>query len=646
MDKKNKDKKFIGQLSGEELFLVEAKLAKYEGVDRMVSSLDLAIELDKTEDSSFIVPTGIPSLDSLHEGGIEAGEVWIFSGPSGEGKSLKKGTSVLCYDGLYKKVEDLQVGEQLMGKDSTPRNVLSLGNGREEMFKVTPVRGESFVCNKSHILSVVRHIQHKKNGKKWIEPYYSTLHLTDYLKLSATQKKLTLLYRVGVDWQKKHTPLEPYFLGLWLGDGTKGNLIHLTHSNEDVELSEYHKKNGEMSVHQDKRGRGLLHRYSLDKEILKNLPQDKHIPMEYKVNSRDNRLQLLAGIIDSDGYTNRTGYVFCNKNEQLAEDVLFVARSLGFFAQKKEFTGCIKSTGFEGQYWKVYISGDCSVIPVKIKRKKVAPRKINKNILRTGIKSVESIGEGEYYGITLDGDHEYLLKDFTVTHNTTITMTMTQNMAEAGIKTAWFTLEVTPRQFIKKMKARANNVPLFYLPNENKDPVVSWIEERIVEAKVKYDCKVVFIDHLQQIFSMARMENPNGNLSWEIGDLMAKIKSIATMHDIAVVLIAHTKDDPSGSSREPRKEDIRDSGLVQRLADSIIMIWRVPDDDELKNSRRKIIESGDAKAKVRIVKNRRTGTLGTWFMLHKDHYLEEVGNSNKTTNYGTARPSHDDDTNW
>ena len=316
MDKKKKDEKFIGQLSGEELFLVEANLAKYEGVDRMVSSLDLAIELDKTEDSSFIVPTGIPSLDSLHEGGIEAGEVWIFSGPSGEGK-------------------------------------------------------------------------------------------------------------------------------------------------------------------------------------------------------------------------------------------------------------------------------------------------------------------------------------------TTLTMTMTQNMAEAGIKTAWFTLEVTPRQFIKKMKARANNVPLFYLPNENKDPVVSWIEERIVEAKVKYDCKVVFIDHLQQIFSMARMENPNGNLSWEIGDLMAKIKSIATMHDIAVVLIAHTKDDPSGSSREPRKEDIRDSGLVQRLADSIIMIWRVPDDDELKNSRRKIIESGDAKAKVRIVKNRRTGTLGTWFMLHKDHYLEEIGNSNKKTNYGTARPSHeDDDTNW
>lgn len=215
---------------------------------------------------------------------------------------------------------------------------------------------------------------------------------------------------------------------------------------------------------------------------------------------------------------------------------------------------------------------------------------------------------------------------------TTITMTITQNMAEREVKTAWFTLEVTPRQFIKKMKARTDVVPLFYIPNENKDPVVGWIEERIIEAKVKFDCKVIFIDHLQQIFSMARMENPNQNLSWEMGDLMAKIKSIAVMHDIAICLIVHTKDSPDGSAREPRKEDIRDSGLVQRLADSIVMIWRVPNDDELKNSRRKVIENDDAKAKVRIVKNRRNGTLGTWFMYHANHYLEEV-----KENYGTGK---------
>ena len=77
----NKEKKFIGQLKGKELFEAEKKLSEYEGDDRMVSSIDLAEQLKETEDSSFIIPTGVKSLDEMHEGGIEAGEVWLFSGP-------------------------------------------------------------------------------------------------------------------------------------------------------------------------------------------------------------------------------------------------------------------------------------------------------------------------------------------------------------------------------------------------------------------------------------------------------------------------------------------------------------------------------------------------------------------------------------
>lgn len=635
MSEENK-KKFIGQKKGKELFDEEIRLSKYEGEDRMVSSIELAVELDKTEDSNFIIPTGIKTLDTLHDGGIESGEVWIFSGPSGEGKSLYRGTKVLMYDGHYKQIQDVEVGDQLMGKDSTPRNVLSLGNGREEMFKVTPVRGESFVCNKSHILSVVQYQETKCKGKKSRTPHYTAINLSDYLKYSNNQKNNTLLYRTGVDWEDFPVLFDPYFMGLWLGDGNSQmtaiysmddeieKYLHTFAYHQRLEVKKCHQPNNKSFRYVlkglTKKSDNKLIKYMRSLDVVGN----KHIPHSYKANSREKRLQLLAGLIDSDGYVNRTGYVFSNKNERLIDDVLFVARSLGFYAKKNfHITKGV-------MYWKAYISGDCSVIPVKIARKKVSPRKINKNILWTGIKSVESVGMGEYFGVTLDGDHEYLLKDFTVTHNTTMTMTITQNMAAHDIKTAWFTLEVTPRQFIKKMKARSNEIPLFYLPNENQDPVVEWLEERIVEAKVKYDCKVVFIDHLQQIFSMAVMQK-NANLSWEIGDLMAKIKSIAVMHDIAICLIAHTKDDPSGSAREPKKEDIRDSGLVQRLADSIVMIWRVPNDDELKNSRRKPLNEEDIKAKVRVVKNRRTGKQGHFFMYHKDHYLEEP-----ITSYGTS----------
>lgn len=209
---------------------------------------------------------------------------------------------------------------------------------------------------------------------------------------------------------------------------------------------------------------------------------------------------------------------------------------------------------------------------------------------------------------------------------TTFLMSITRNMAEAGVGSVWFTLEVTPRQFIKKISS-SGEPPLFYLPHENTDNQIKWLEERIVEAKVKHNVRVVFIDHLHQIFSMAKMDRSN-NISLEIGDLTAKIKDLALVHNVVVFLIAHTKDDPSGSSREPRKEDIRDSGLISRLADSIVGIWRVPNSDEITAVRRKPIDEDDVKAKVRVFKNRRNGKLGSWFMVHENHYLTDPSEMN------------------
>lgn len=208
---------------------------------------------------------------------------------------------------------------------------------------------------------------------------------------------------------------------------------------------------------------------------------------------------------------------------------------------------------------------------------------------------------------------------------TTLLMTITQHMAAQKINTVWFTLEVTPRQFINKMMKGDKNkgVPLFFMPNKNTDNQIKWLEERIIEAKVKYNCQVVFIDHLHQIFSLAMMES-NRNFSLEIGDLAAKIKDIAIQQNLVIFLIAHCKDDPAGSSREPRKEDIRDSGLIIRIADSILGIWRIPNDDDGTKTRRKEINEHDVRSKVRVFKNRREGTQAAWVMDHQNHMLLEA----------------------
>lgn len=207
---------------------------------------------------------------------------------------------------------------------------------------------------------------------------------------------------------------------------------------------------------------------------------------------------------------------------------------------------------------------------------------------------------------------------------TTLLMSITRNMAFKDIPAVWFTLEVTPSAFIRKIKqACADKMPLFYMPNRNTDNQLEWLEQRIIEAKVKHDVKVVFIDHVHQIFSLHRVKS--GSVSLEIGDMVGKIKQMAIDHHLVIFLIAHTRDNSEKPNAEPRKEEIRDSGLISRLADAIVLVWRVRNTDEIDSKRRPDnIGEDDIKAKVRVVKNRREGKLGTFFMNHEAGLLNEV----------------------
>lgn len=242
-------------------------------------------------------------------------------------------------------------------------------------------------------------------------------------------------------------------------------------------------------------------------------------------------------------------------------------------------------------------------------------------VIPTGMPTLDRLLEGG-----VEAGELFVVSGPTDEGKSTMLMSITRNMARKEVKTAWFTMEITPRQFIKKIGSRGE-LPLFYLPNEAYEAgedTLNWIQERIIEARAKYGVQVVFIDHLHQIFSLAKTSQKRGNMSWEMGDLVGRLKNMAISLNIVIFLIAHTKDDPEGSAREPRKEDIRDSGLISRLADEILMVWRVKNDAELDGKRRTPTDEHDTKAKVRLMKNRRVGKYGTWFMHHDNYHLLEV----------------------
>jgi replicative DNA helicase len=232
------------------------------------------------------------------------GQVVGFLGPSGIGKCLGKGTPVLMFDGSIKNVEDVRVGDLLMGPDSKPRCVLSLGRGIGDLYDVIPVKGDSYRVNGEHILAL--HLIRSKRSR-WGDV---EITVVDYLKQSHTFKGRAKGYRVGVSFQSRAVPLDPYFLGLWLGDGSVG-ASEITTSDKVVVESlqalavavggtlktyDYHDGrcprynvhtnwNRSTSIQSALKRIGVLHR--------------KHVPLLYKANDASVRLSLLAGLIDT-----------------------------------------------------------------------------------------------------------------------------------------------------------------------------------------------------------------------------------------------------------------------------------------------------------------------------------------------------------
>lgn len=354
--------------------------------------------------------------------------------PTGGGKCLGKGTDILMYDGNIKKVEDVKVGDLLMGPDSKPRRILGTTTGIEELYRIVPVKGNPYVVNESHILSLkITGMGKSKivtggNGVRYSCGGIADICVSDYLRSSKTFRHVAKGWRAGVDFpegEKLPTNLPPYFLGIWLGDGSSySTVIH----NPDAEIlreMEMFARAKNMKVWTEEsrcreihiRGKRYGERNIIRRELLRfKLLQNKHIPHIYKTASRFDRLELLAGLIDSDGSIENNVVDWISKSKILAEDCAFLSRSLGFAAYVHP---CVKSTqnGYSDTYYRICISGDLSRIPTRIRRKKCEKRRQKKNVLHTGI-SVEAIGVGEYFGFEIDGDGRFLLGDFTVTHNT------------------------------------------------------------------------------------------------------------------------------------------------------------------------------------------------------------------------------------
>jgi intein/homing endonuclease len=259
------------------------------------------------------------------------------------------------------------------------------------------------------------------------------IHVEDYLKCTKNNQSLLLGVKLGVpiEWEDRDVAIDPYILGMWLGDGGK---CGRRFTSIDSELIDYWSKWAS-----DQGGRVIkvndgsdLH-YNVNKNNCNvhplvaplskyNLVNNKHIPEEYIVNSVDVRRKLLAGLIDTDGYVDNKKRVIeisqCHEHKAIIDGAERIARSLGL-----QTSVSIKKTSWThngekktGTALRLTISGmGMKELPMLLKYKKCLGSKLDGGVCYAI--SVEERGVGRFCGFEVDGNHRFLLGDCTITHN-------------------------------------------------------------------------------------------------------------------------------------------------------------------------------------------------------------------------------------
>lgn len=333
----------------------------------------------------------------------------------------KKGELLMLSNGDLKPVEAISKSDRLMGSDGNPRHILAMHHGVEDMYKITPKRGnDPFIVTKDHVLTLINNLDE-----------YIDITVEDFLKLKKVRQ--TNLYLKRSDAIKKfegqtnklNSDLsEAYILGVFYNNSSASKqCVRVALPNETIakvfkkwckkhkyEISEM--TDNSICLKKGKNNEEKPYDYALKYGFADMKRKDSSIPDFIKKAPLEFRMNFLAATIDICGTKNGSAFQVNKSSRQFAEDLIFMARSCGLSAYLSK-SRKVQKTGEIYEIYNVTIGGEVNKLPTIVKKN---PLESRMNALKTRF-DIEYVGRGEYFGFTVDGDNRYLLNGFTLTHN-------------------------------------------------------------------------------------------------------------------------------------------------------------------------------------------------------------------------------------
>ena len=408
--------------------------------DRAEQALDAApswLELSQAEDMDIDIPApaGL-SYDPFQKAGIFYAankKDCLIADPMGLGKGGPLWAKILTPEG-WTTYGDVKVGDAVVGSKGSPCKVTGVfDRGVLPIFKVTFSDGSSTHVDGDHLWSTRGMLYRNRRG----------LHSTPAWKTRSTRELQTMLsysngntrgFRIPlvgpVEFSKQDHlfRIPPYTIGALLGDGGITHRVTFTSADTGVvdRISEevpdslavvygdrytyrISKKNDDQfgpNAYQDELKRLGLFGLSSG---------EKFVPASYLYAPVEDRVALLRGLLDTDGYAAKDGTVqFTSNSEQLVLDVIFIVQSLGGTARKRKK---ISASGKDHHITTICMPEGIS--PFHLSRKNERTKERQKYPATRIIKSITPAGEHHVRCISVDAaDHLYVTDDFIVTHNT------------------------------------------------------------------------------------------------------------------------------------------------------------------------------------------------------------------------------------
>lgn len=578
-----------------------------------VKEIAAAVVLDVGSRQSGVhtgIDSGYEVLDTLLCGFRPTDLIVIGSRP-GMGKALDMNSMILSESGWIQ-MRDVKIGQLLRGSDGKCYPVIGVfPQGKLSAYKVIFDDGAEVICSEDHLWETQSRIE-RQSGKTSVKTLSKIIESRTVLP--GRRKNHSVKTIQPIEYAYVETELHPYALGALLGDGCfRGQSARFSNPEKDVYgLLKDLLPRGDTMTCTD----GLNHRINggQTRKLLINLglwdrlSQEKFIPNQYLENSFEVRVQLLRGLIDTDGHvslatSDKSGWIeYATTSNRLAEDIVRLVLELGGRCScRLEKSHYIKGgKRFDTMdHFRLHIALPGSICPVNSKKHiaRYKPKRFFKKFI-TRVDRLDHEVEMQCISVA-SPDKLFITNGYTLTHNTAFAVQAGKQIAERGIPVGLISLEMDSKQIIERLitaecevladkvkrgQMEEHEVVRFVhaagaisaLPLHLDDTAFMTIFElraRAMRMKAKYGIKILIVDYLQLIKSQHK---PGQNRDQEIGEWTRTLKGIAKELEITVIVMSQLGRalETRGGDKRPHLSDLRESGNIEQDADIVMFLYR------------------------------------------------------------------------